>query len=188
MAVNENKWGVLYCPKHSWRDKNRWAKIRRVLDAHGVDYDYVQSENVDSVERLVKMLINNGYKNAGLYVRDGANLTVRGVTFAPAAGESVNVGIAVDSGCITVEDCKFDNVKTGIYVETADSVEIINCTFTNCKAGISLSGITTSATVSNDCVFTNNNEDIGLKPATFGVNAVITYPTDTGLKVNEYDA
>ena len=72
MAVNENKWGVLYCPKHSWRDKNRWAKIRRVLDAHGVDYDYVQSENVDSVERLVKMLINNGYKTIVLVGGDSA--------------------------------------------------------------------------------------------------------------------
>ena len=111
---------------------------------------------------------------------------MRGVTFAPAAGESV-IGIAVDSaGCITVEDCEFDNVKTGIYVETAASIEIIDCTFANCTAGISLSGITTSATVSNDCVFTNNGEDIGLKPATFGADATITYPTDAGWKVNEY--
>ena len=133
------------------------------------------------------VVINKGHKNDGLYVEGGANLTVRGVTFAPAAGESVNVGIAIASGytgTITVEDCKFYNVKTGIYVEDAASIEIINCTFTSCTAGISLSGITTYATVSNDCVFTKNVEDIGLNLATIDPDADITYPT--GLKVNKY--
>lgn len=72
MAVNDTKWGVLYCPKHGWRNKNRWLKIKKVLDAQGVEYDYVQSENTDSVERLVKMLINNGYKTVVIVGGDSA--------------------------------------------------------------------------------------------------------------------
>ena len=33
-----------------------------MLDQRGVEYDWVQSESTDSVERLMKMLISNGYK------------------------------------------------------------------------------------------------------------------------------
>ncbi len=60
MAVDEKKWGVLYCPKHG-SGKQR-ERIKRALDDHGVYYDFVQSETADSVERLVSMLIHNGYK------------------------------------------------------------------------------------------------------------------------------
>ncbi len=60
MSVDEKKWGVLYCPKHG-AGKQR-ERIKRALDEHGVSYDFVQSETTDSVERLVTMLIHNGYK------------------------------------------------------------------------------------------------------------------------------
>ncbi len=63
MAVNDTRWGILYCPKnrlaHNARQRER---IQRALDERHIEYDFVQSENADSVERLVKMLINNGYK------------------------------------------------------------------------------------------------------------------------------
>ena len=165
------------------------TKVDTIYLAHG---SYELSTSIDRDLTIIgngNVVINKGHKDNGLYVEGGANLTVRGVTFAPAAGESVTTGIAIASGytgTITVEDCEFDNVRTGIYVEEAASIEIIDCTFTNCKAGISLSGITTSATVSNDCVFTNNGEDIGLNRLTIATDATITYPTDAGWKVNEY--
>ena len=60
MAVNENKWGLLYCPRGGWRSSKRWEKIEKVLKQQGVDYDFVQSENQKSVERLVKMFAING--------------------------------------------------------------------------------------------------------------------------------
>lgn len=60
MAVNENKWGLLYCPRNGWREGKRWLKIEKVLRQQHIDYDFVQSENQKSVERLVKMFINNG--------------------------------------------------------------------------------------------------------------------------------
>ena len=45
MAANENKWGLLYCPRGGWRSNKRWEKIEKVLRQQGVDYDFVQSEN-----------------------------------------------------------------------------------------------------------------------------------------------
>ena len=55
-----NRWGVLYCPKG--RSSKQREKLQRVLDDRQVQYDFVQSESTDSVERLMTMLINNGYK------------------------------------------------------------------------------------------------------------------------------
>ena len=48
--VNENKWGLLYCPRGGWRSNKRWEKIEKVLKQQSVDYDFVQSENQKSVE------------------------------------------------------------------------------------------------------------------------------------------
>lgn len=72
MAVNENKWGLLYCPRGGWRISARWTKIEKVLRQLHVDYDFVQSENQKSVERLVKMFINNGYKTIVIVGGDSA--------------------------------------------------------------------------------------------------------------------
>lgn len=61
--VAENRWGIIYCPKHRhFRQVKRWGKIESCLRAKGIEFDFVQSETTGSVERLVKMLINNGYK------------------------------------------------------------------------------------------------------------------------------
>ena len=60
MAVEETRWGILYCPKG--RSSKQREKIQAVLDERHVQYDFVQSETSDSVERLMLMLIHNGYK------------------------------------------------------------------------------------------------------------------------------
>ncbi len=54
------RWGILYCPKG--RSSKQRERIQRVLDDRHVAYDFVQSESADSVERLMSMLIHNGYK------------------------------------------------------------------------------------------------------------------------------
>ena len=64
------KWGILYCPKG--RGNKQREKIQRVLDDRKVDYDFVQSESADSVERLVTMLIHNGYKTIVIVGGDSA--------------------------------------------------------------------------------------------------------------------
>ena len=57
------KTGLIYCPKREGfkSPEKRWKKIAECLESHGIKYDLVQSENAQSVERLVSMLIHNGY-------------------------------------------------------------------------------------------------------------------------------
>ena len=60
--MEEGRWAILYCPRTGiYRSHRRWVKVQKELDAQGVKYDFVQSESTDSVERLMTMLIHNGY-------------------------------------------------------------------------------------------------------------------------------
>ncbi|MBR0049894.1 MAG: lipid kinase [Prevotella sp.] len=73
MAVETTRWGILYCPKNGvTNNRKRWERIQQVLDDKGVVYDMVQSETSDSVERLMTMLINNGYKTIIIVGGDSA--------------------------------------------------------------------------------------------------------------------
>lgn len=72
-SASDNRWAVLYCPKKGLtQNGKRWKKLQRELDAHGICYDFVQSESVDSVERLTSMLIKNGYKTIIIMGGDSA--------------------------------------------------------------------------------------------------------------------
>lgn len=63
MAIDNNRWGILYCPKtNAFRPQKRWEKIEKYLKEQQVAYDYVQSESASSVQRLIKLFINSGYK------------------------------------------------------------------------------------------------------------------------------
>lgn len=64
------RWGVLYCPRRN--SAKQRERILRVLDEHSIDYDFVQSESTDSVERLMTMLIRNGYKTIVIMGGDSA--------------------------------------------------------------------------------------------------------------------
>jgi len=73
MAVETTRWGILYCPKAGLLNpRKRWEKIQAALENRKVQYDMVQSENSESVERLVKMLISNGYKTIVIAGGDSA--------------------------------------------------------------------------------------------------------------------
>ena len=74
MAVEMTRWGILYCPRTGVisSTRKRWEKIQKILDERGVQYDMVQSETADSVERLVKMMISNGYKTIVIVGGDSA--------------------------------------------------------------------------------------------------------------------
>jgi len=70
MALDDTRWGILYCPKG--RDGKYRERLQQVLDASRVEYDFVQSETTDSVDRLVNMLIHNGYKTIVIVGGDSA--------------------------------------------------------------------------------------------------------------------
>lgn len=69
-AAENNRWGILFCPRG--KSTKRWEKIRKILDARAIGYDFVQSENSDSVDRLVTMMIKNGYKTIVIVGGDSA--------------------------------------------------------------------------------------------------------------------
>ena len=68
--TNEGRWGILYCPKE--RGSKQREKLQKALDDRQVQYDFVQSESADSVERLMTMLIHNGYKTIIIVGGDSA--------------------------------------------------------------------------------------------------------------------
>ena len=73
MAVETTRWAIIYCPKTGALNKRkRGEKIQTLLEARGVQYDFVQSETAESVERLVKMMIGNGYKTIIIVGGDSA--------------------------------------------------------------------------------------------------------------------
>lgn len=74
MNQEQNKhWAVLYCPRHEFLfRKKRWEKIEKALRDRNIEFDKVQSENPNSVERLCNMLINNGYKTIIIVGGDSA--------------------------------------------------------------------------------------------------------------------
>lgn len=68
------KIGIIYCPIHKpfTTSQKRWKEIAALLEAHELEYDMVQSEERQSVERLVNMFINNGYKTIVIAGGDAA--------------------------------------------------------------------------------------------------------------------
>lgn len=73
MAIPNNRWGILYCPKHATRGaKKRWSKIEYCLRSQGISFDFVQSEKQEGVVRLMDMLISNGYKTIVIVGGDSA--------------------------------------------------------------------------------------------------------------------
>ena len=87
------RWGILYCPK-AGKTKQR-ERIQKVLDEQGVEYDFVQSESTDSVERLVTMLIHNGYKTIVVVGGDSAlnNAVNCLMREDPAVREEIALGV-----------------------------------------------------------------------------------------------
>lgn len=74
MAVEATRWGILYCPRAKMfgTSAKRWERVEKYLKEEHIDYDFVQSESQGSVDRLVKMLINNGYKTIVIMGGDSA--------------------------------------------------------------------------------------------------------------------
>ncbi len=81
MAINDERWGIIYNPKAGTRKtQKRWDKIRLYMEERGVLFDYLQSEGYGSVERLARMLANNGYRTIVVVGGDGAiNDAVNGI-------------------------------------------------------------------------------------------------------------
>ena len=81
MAVEPNRWGIIYNPKAgSRKTQKRWNEICSYMENRKVVFDYVQSEGFGSVERLARTLANNGYRTIVIVGGDGAiNDAINGI-------------------------------------------------------------------------------------------------------------
>ena len=90
MAVETSRWGIIYNPKAGSRKaQKKWNKIREYMEERGVLFDYLQSEGYGSVERLARMLANNGYRTIVIVGGDGAiNDAVNGIMTSSAESKA----------------------------------------------------------------------------------------------------
>ncbi len=80
-----SRWAIIYCPKQGVRrSQKRWERIRELLTARQVNYDFVQSESPDSVGRLTQMLCQQDYDTLIIVGGDSAlNRAVNGLLALP---------------------------------------------------------------------------------------------------------
>lgn len=70
---DRHRWGIIYCPRIGVVNKmKKWREIRAYLVEKKITYDYIQSEDYGSVERLACMLADNGYETIVVVGGDGA--------------------------------------------------------------------------------------------------------------------
>ena len=83
--MENSRWAIIYCPKQGVRrSQKRWERIQAYLNSCHVAYDFVQSEDVASVERLTQMMCNNGYTTLIIVGGDAAlNRALNGLLNLP---------------------------------------------------------------------------------------------------------
>ena len=94
--MESTRWAIIYCPKQGVRrSQKRWEYIREILEKRGVEYDFVQSEDPDSVGRLTKMLVGNGYQTLIIVGGDSAlNKALNGlISMGEEARRNVALGV-----------------------------------------------------------------------------------------------
>ncbi len=116
--TSSSRWGVLYCPKR--HNSKMREKVQRVLDERNVPYDLVQSESSDSVERLMTMFINNGYRTIIIVggdsaLNDAVNCLMRE---APEVRSQVALGV-IPNGLVN-DFARYWHFREGNLEQTVD--------------------------------------------------------------------
>ena len=123
MAVERSKWGIIYCPKAGITNKRkRWEKIQKVLDARDIAYDFVQSETAESVERLMKMMINNGYKTIIIVGGDSALNDAVNCLMAEESEVRESIALGVIPNGVMNDFARFWKIDGDEIEETVDSL------------------------------------------------------------------
>lgn len=121
MAVSKEKWGILYCPKRGLgRGSKQWQRIQRTLDERKIDYDFVQSEKPEGVERLVKMLINNGYKTIVIVGGDSALNDAANCLMEVSKEERDQIALGVIPNGVINDFARFWGFREADPVQTID--------------------------------------------------------------------
>ena len=121
MAVELNRWGIIYNPKAGSRKaQKRWTKIREYMESKNVMFDYVQSEGFGSVERLSRTLANNGYRTIVVVGGDGAiNDAVNGIMHSDVANKN-DIALGVIPNGIGNDFAKYWGLDSDDYKGAVD--------------------------------------------------------------------
>lgn len=121
MAVEPDRWGVIYNPKAGSRKaQKRWQTIRAYMDECKVKYDYVQSEGFGSVERLAKTLANNGYLTIVIVGGDGAlNDALNGIMYSDVEDKS-QIALGIIPNGIGNDFAKYWGLSSDDYKKAVD--------------------------------------------------------------------
>ena len=121
MAIEPNRWGVVYNPKAgSRKTQKRWNEIRQYMESRGVLFDYLQSEGYGSVERLTRILANNGYQTIVVVGGDGAiNDAVNGI-MSSSAEEKENIALGIIPNGIGNDFAKYWGLDEDDYKQAVD--------------------------------------------------------------------
>ena len=118
------KYALIYCPNHRpfTSVRKRWERIAMLLEKHSIEYDMVQSEDQQAIERLVTMMINNGYKDIIIVGGDSAlNDTVNCLmAVEKSVRDSISIAV-IPNGIIN----DFANFWGFTYGNIEDSIEAI---------------------------------------------------------------
>lgn len=85
MTDNSEIWGIVYVPKAGVNNsQKRWNQIREYLEFRKVKFDFVQSDQSASVERLTRLLIDSGHRTIVVVGGDEAlNDAINAIMFTP---------------------------------------------------------------------------------------------------------
>jgi YegS/Rv2252/BmrU family lipid kinase len=123
MAVEPNRWGVVYNPKAgSRKTQKRWNEIREYMIERGVKFDYLQSEGFGSVERLTNMLANLGYRTIVVVGGDGAiNDAVNGIMTSDAP-DKTKIALGLIPNGIGNDFAKYWGLEEGDYKTAVECI------------------------------------------------------------------
>ncbi|KAA6347466.1 Diacylglycerol kinase [termite gut metagenome] len=115
------RWGVIYNPKAGTRKvQKRWQAIKDYMDSKKLIYDYIQSEGFGSVERLAKLLANNGYRTIVVVGGDGAlNDAINGIMNSNAENKK-DIAIGIIPNGIGNDFAKYWGLSIDDYKKAID--------------------------------------------------------------------
>lgn len=122
MSVELGRWGVIYNPKAGTRKAHkRWNEIKEYIESKEVAYDYIQSEGFGSVERLARILANNGYRTIVIVGGDGAvNDALNGIMTSNAEKKD-EIALGIIPNGIGNDFVKYWDMSTE-YKEAVDQI------------------------------------------------------------------
>ncbi len=118
---DRRRWGIIYCPRIGAVNKiKKWREIRTYLIEKGVAYDYIQSEDYGSVERLARMLADNGYETVVVVGGDGAiQDALNGIM---ASENRANVALGIIPNGIANDFAGYWGISSSDYKKAVDCI------------------------------------------------------------------